>query len=384
MDAIMRPTEFSADMIVALLRKQTVASLSEVMAALGTGARRTAFRKAQGPGDFATSYSHRGGYYTLDERVEFDERGLWSFDGVRFSSVGTLIATAESFVNQAQVGHFSEELRQPAACRRSRTPCASSSATGLAESTQARGPVPVLRVSTARARRGNCASRRLLLATPGLGRPLPDADLMPANCAPLSCCSPVCSTNGSGVCSPGWSHSSAAGAATGASPACWASTRPRSRIRTRQLVERDVDLRPRAARGRRCARQRKKNAGSHRPPRSLMAHETPADPSAGLKWTRRTTAKIAPNCARSASTSARAPSPVSSRRWGFLCCVNQQEASPAPRIRIATTNSSGSRRYASAAFVENTPMIMRRYQEEGTRWRVQRMPAPSGTASPNW
>ena len=35
-------------------------------------------------------------------------------------------------------------------------------------------------------------ARRLLLATPGLGRPLPDADLMPKrNCAPLSCCSPV-------------------------------------------------------------------------------------------------------------------------------------------------------------------------------------------------
>ena len=107
--AIMRPTEFSADMIVALLRKQTVASLSEVMAALGTGARRTAFRKLKGLAT-RTSYSHRGGYYTLDERVEFDQRGLWSFDGVRFSSVGTLIATAESFVNQAQAGHFSEEL----------------------------------------------------------------------------------------------------------------------------------------------------------------------------------------------------------------------------------------------------------------------------------
>ena len=46
-----------------------------------------------------TSYSHRGGYYTLDELVDFDERGLWSFAGVRFSRIGTLIATAESFAN---------------------------------------------------------------------------------------------------------------------------------------------------------------------------------------------------------------------------------------------------------------------------------------------
>ena len=42
----MRPTEFSTDTIVALLRNQTIASLPEVIAALGPGAsRRTAFRR---------------------------------------------------------------------------------------------------------------------------------------------------------------------------------------------------------------------------------------------------------------------------------------------------------------------------------------------------
>ena len=33
--ATMRPTAFSADTIIALLRKQTIATLAEVMAALG-------------------------------------------------------------------------------------------------------------------------------------------------------------------------------------------------------------------------------------------------------------------------------------------------------------------------------------------------------------
>ena len=90
----MRPTEFSADTIIALLRKQTIASLSEVMAALGARAsRRTAFRKLKDI-DARTSYSHRGGFYTLDELAHFDERGLWSFAGVRFSRAGTLVATA--------------------------------------------------------------------------------------------------------------------------------------------------------------------------------------------------------------------------------------------------------------------------------------------------
>ena len=108
--ATMRPTEFSTDTIFALLRNQTIASLPEVIAALGPGAsRRTAFRRLK---DLAArnSYSHRGGFYTLDELVSFDELGLWSFAGVRFSRLGTLIATAESFVNHAEAGHFVDEL----------------------------------------------------------------------------------------------------------------------------------------------------------------------------------------------------------------------------------------------------------------------------------
>ncbi len=59
----MRPIQFSADTILALLRNQTIASLAEVMAALGAGASRlTAFRKLKDI-DARTSYSHRGGYY---------------------------------------------------------------------------------------------------------------------------------------------------------------------------------------------------------------------------------------------------------------------------------------------------------------------------------
>ena len=94
--ATMRPTEFAADTIIALLHKRTIASLPEVMAALGARAsRRTAFRKLK---DLAarTSYSHRGGYYTLDELVDFDERGLWSFAGVRFSRIRTVGAASTS------------------------------------------------------------------------------------------------------------------------------------------------------------------------------------------------------------------------------------------------------------------------------------------------
>ena len=91
--AIMRRTEFPAEAIATLLRKQRIATLPELMAALGTDARRTVFRKLAEL-RCRTSYSHRGSFYTLDEVAEFDDRGLWSYRDVWFSSYGTLLSTA--------------------------------------------------------------------------------------------------------------------------------------------------------------------------------------------------------------------------------------------------------------------------------------------------
>ena len=77
--------------------------------AVGTPARRTAFRKLKEL-PYRTSYSHRGRYYTLDELIDYDQHGLWSFHDVRFSAAGTLLATAAALVNDAAAGQFSEEL----------------------------------------------------------------------------------------------------------------------------------------------------------------------------------------------------------------------------------------------------------------------------------
>ena len=173
----MRPTESSADTIIALLRKQTVASLHEVMAALGARAsRRTAFRKLKDI-DARTSYSHRGGFYTLDELAHFDERGLWSFAGVRFSRAGTLIATANAFVNHAEAGHFVEELDNLLGVG---TQDALRRLVGDGRLTRHKLAGQFLYCVTDRTHQTHqVRARRLLMATPGLVRPLPDADLMP-------------------------------------------------------------------------------------------------------------------------------------------------------------------------------------------------------------
>lgn len=107
--AIMRPTEFSADAIAELLRRQKVATLPELMQALGSNARRTVFRKLAELA-YRTSYSHRGRYYTLDEVAQFDEQGVWTYRDVWFSVYGTLLSTCAAMVSTAECGHYVEEL----------------------------------------------------------------------------------------------------------------------------------------------------------------------------------------------------------------------------------------------------------------------------------
>jgi len=105
----MRPAVFSASVLLRFLRKNRIATLSQLKQLLGTEADITVFRKLKEL-SYRTSYSHRGSFYTLDEIAVFDERGLWSFDSVWFSRYGTLVATAEVCVTQAPAGYFASEL----------------------------------------------------------------------------------------------------------------------------------------------------------------------------------------------------------------------------------------------------------------------------------
>jgi len=105
----MRPELFHAADIAALLRRQKVATLTDLKQALGTDVAVTVFRKLKTL-VYRTSYSHRGRYYTLDEVARFDERGLWAFKSILFSKFGTLLSTAEAFVKSSEKGCFAGEL----------------------------------------------------------------------------------------------------------------------------------------------------------------------------------------------------------------------------------------------------------------------------------
>lgn len=105
----MRPLSFRSDELRSLLLRNKIATLDELKHALGTSVDVTVFRKLK-PLDYLTSYSHRGRFYTLREIARFEDNGLWSQAPVWFSRFGTLLATAEAFVNRSPRGYFAPEL----------------------------------------------------------------------------------------------------------------------------------------------------------------------------------------------------------------------------------------------------------------------------------
>jgi len=91
-------------------QRQKIASLDELKQAADTAAAMTVFRKLKALG-YQTSYSHQGKYYTLADIPEYDDRGLWCYRAARFSRDGSLLATAQRFVEEARRGITARELR---------------------------------------------------------------------------------------------------------------------------------------------------------------------------------------------------------------------------------------------------------------------------------
>jgi len=98
-----------AERLRRLLRKQKIATMPELKAALGTEVDLTVFRKLREL-SYRSSYSHRGKYYTLDEIATFDALGLWSFRAVWFSKHGTLLRTCAALVAESEAGFATDEL----------------------------------------------------------------------------------------------------------------------------------------------------------------------------------------------------------------------------------------------------------------------------------
>ncbi len=105
----MKPSQFSSETLLQMIRRQKTVSIEQLTGALGSAVKRTVFRKLNEL-DYRTSYSHRGRYYTLNSVADFDADGLWSHQSVWFSIHGTLVATVVSMVDAGELGFFVDEL----------------------------------------------------------------------------------------------------------------------------------------------------------------------------------------------------------------------------------------------------------------------------------
>lgn len=105
----MARVKFGEEVIGSLLQKQRIATLPELKQVLGSSATMTVFRKLRALG-YRSSYSHRGKYYTLADIPQFDEQGLWCYRAVCFSRDGSLRATTQRFVEEANAGFAASEL----------------------------------------------------------------------------------------------------------------------------------------------------------------------------------------------------------------------------------------------------------------------------------
>lgn len=105
----MRPLQYTVDSLLRLFQRLQAVTMPEMKEALGTQVDMTVFRKLA-PLGHLTSYSHRGGFYTLPTIAQFDEQGLWMARGAWFSKRGTLLDTTEALVGESTVGYHAGEL----------------------------------------------------------------------------------------------------------------------------------------------------------------------------------------------------------------------------------------------------------------------------------
>jgi hypothetical protein len=106
----MRTPVFSTEVLRSFFQKHIIGTMKQLKDALGTPVEMTIYRKLKQLSSL-TSYSHQGKYYTLSELADFDSSGLWQFNVARFSKYGTLLKTAQAFIEKSDNGYSLAELR---------------------------------------------------------------------------------------------------------------------------------------------------------------------------------------------------------------------------------------------------------------------------------
>jgi hypothetical protein len=89
--------------------KNKILTLVRLKEILGNTSTMTVYRRLKSL-SYLSSYSHRGRFYTLADIPEFNDMGIWSFQGVYFSRWGNLLQTVGNLVDASEMGYSAGEL----------------------------------------------------------------------------------------------------------------------------------------------------------------------------------------------------------------------------------------------------------------------------------
>ena len=106
----MRTPRFQAQHLRDAFRRKKVLTRNELLRTAGCSSM-TAWRLLKSCG-YWTSYNFNGRFYTLADIPQFDERGLWAYQGIRFSKWGPLTETMIALVEHSKAGMTPEQLQQ--------------------------------------------------------------------------------------------------------------------------------------------------------------------------------------------------------------------------------------------------------------------------------
>jgi len=106
----MRRPHFQLQDVLDAFRQKKVLTREELLQTAGCSSM-TAWRFLKAYG-YWTSYNFNGRFYTLAGIPQFDERGLWAYQSIRFSKWGPLTETMVAMVENSQAGMTPEQLQQ--------------------------------------------------------------------------------------------------------------------------------------------------------------------------------------------------------------------------------------------------------------------------------
>ena len=105
----MKSTSIHSSKVARLLKDKKIAKMEELQKTLGTKSSITVYRKLSEL-NYLSSCSHSGKYYTLRRIVRFNNKGLWTFNSVLFSSYGALKETIKGLIKKSEQGYTAIEI----------------------------------------------------------------------------------------------------------------------------------------------------------------------------------------------------------------------------------------------------------------------------------